>query len=129
MSGKTVSRIPITFIIQDLGKAKGELIRFLAPRTVDSIIRNLPLEGRASLWKEEVRFEIPIRIGEEKAKITVVKGSIAYWPLGNALCVFYGVTQPYSPVNIVGRITDNLELFRQVKSGTRIKMEKAENSV
>ncbi|RLI17471.1 hypothetical protein DRO44_03480 [Candidatus Bathyarchaeota archaeon] len=111
------------FIINGLGEAEGELVRFLAPRTIDMIVRKLPIEGRAALWKEEVYFEIPIKMGEEKAKSTVEKGTIAFWPMGSAICVFYGESQPYSPVNVLGKITKNLEVFSQVKSGTKIRVE------
>jgi hypothetical protein len=118
-----VSRIKVKFLVEGLGEAEGELVRFLAPRTVETITRKLPIEGRAALWKEEIYFEIPIKMGEEKAKPTVENGAIAFWPMGGALCVFYGQSQPYSPVSILGKITKNLELFRQVKSGTRIRVE------
>jgi len=126
MSGEEteISRVKIKFSIDDLGEAEGVLIRHLAPRTVDMIARKLPLEGRTALWKEEVYFEIPVKMGEEKAKSTVEKGTIAFWPMGSAICVFYGETQPYSPVNVLGEITKNLELFSRVKSGTKIKVEK-----
>ena len=120
----SVSRFPVRITIEGAGEATGELIRFSAPRTVDVILRNLPIEGRAAIWKEEVYFETPVKVGEEKAKPTVERGTIAYWPMGNALCIFYGESQPYSPVNIVGRVTKNLELFRQVKSGAKIRVEK-----
>jgi len=120
----SVSRIPIKFTIEGVGEAKGELIRHLAPRTVDAIAKRLPMEGRVALWKEEVYFEIPVKMGKEKAEPTVEKGAIAYWPMGSALCIFYGKTQPYSPVNIVGQVTENLELFGRVKSGTKIVVEK-----
>jgi len=118
-----ISRIRIKFIVEGLGEAEGELVRFLAPRTIDMIARKLPIEGRAALWKEEVYFETPIKMGEEKAKGTVEKGTIAFWPMGAAICLFYGESQPYSPVNTLGKVTKNLELFKQVKSGTRIRIE------
>ncbi len=120
----SVSRIPIKFIIEGVGEAEGELIRHLAPRTVGAIVKRLPIEGRAALWKEEVYFEIPVKMGKEKAEPTVEKGAVAYWPMGKALCIFYGESQPYSPVNIVGQVTENLELFERVKSGTKIMVEK-----
>ena len=120
---ENISRVKIKFIIEGLGQAEGELVRFLAPRTIDSIVRKLPVEGRAALWKEEIYFEIPLKMGEEKAKPTVELGTIAFWPMGSAICVFYGKTQPYSPVNILGKITSNLELFKQVRSGTTIKVQ------
>ncbi|MDH7564125.1 MAG: cyclophilin-like fold protein [Candidatus Bathyarchaeota archaeon] len=122
-SEEEISRIKVKFIIEGLGKAEGELVRFLAPRTIDMIVRKLPMEGRAALWKEEIYFEIPVKMGEEKAKATVEKGTIAFWPMGSALCVFYGSSQPYSPVSILGKVTHNLELFSQIKSGTKIRVE------
>jgi hypothetical protein len=118
-----VSRVKVKFIVEGLGEAEGELVRFLAPRTVDLIVRKLPIEGRAAVWKEEVYFETPIKMGEEKAKGTVEVGTIAFWPMGSAICIFYGSSQPYSPVSILGKVTVNLELFKQVKSGTKIRVE------
>jgi len=122
MPDTSISRIPIKLIIENLGEAEGELIRHMAPRTVDAILKKLPVEGRAALWKEEIYFEIPVAAGAEKAKPTVKKGNMAYWPMGKALCIFYGNSQPYSAVNIVGQIMKNLDLFSKVKSGAVIKM-------
>jgi hypothetical protein len=120
-----ISHIKIKFLIEGLGEAEGELVRFLAPRTIDTIVRKLPIEGRAALYKEEVYFEIPIKMGEEKAKTIVEEGTIAFWPMDSALCVFFGKSQPYSPVSILGKITGNLEIFKQVKSGLTIKVQLA----
>jgi hypothetical protein len=118
-----ISRVKVKFVIEGLGEAEGELVRFLAPRTVDLIVRKLPIEGRVAVWKEEVYFETPIKMGEEKAKGTVEVGAVAFWPMGSAICIFYGNSQPYSPVSILGKITANLELFKRVKSGTKIRVE------
>jgi len=122
MPETSLSRIPVKLIIERVGEAEGELIRHLAPRTADVIVKRLPVEGRAALWKEEVYFEIPVTMGEEKAKSRVKKGDLAYWPMGKALCVFFGDSQPYSAVNIVGRILKNVELFGRVKSGAVIRV-------
>jgi len=124
MTEESITRISIRFTIENVGVAEGELVRHLAPRTVDALTKKLPFEGRIALWKEEVYFEIPVTMGDEKAKPEVEKGTIAYWPLGKALCVFYGESQPYSPVNIVGEVTENLQVFAEAKSGTRVKVEK-----
>jgi hypothetical protein len=118
-----VSRVRIKFSVEGNGEAEGELVRFLAPRTIDMIVRKLPIEGRAALWKEEVYFETPIKMGEEKAKASVETGVIAFWPMGSAICIFYGASQPYSPVNIIGKVTGNLDVFKQIKSGTKIRVE------
>ncbi len=120
----SVSRIPIRLVVVGVGEAEGELVRIRSPRTVDAITRALPLEGMAALWKEEVYFDIPVKMGSEKASPTVERGALAYWPMGNAFCIFWGETQPYSPVNIIGNVTKKLELFEHVKSGTKIIIKK-----
>ena len=120
----SVSRIPIKFVITGVGEAEGEINRISSPRTADAILRSLPLEGMAALWKQEVYFDIPVKMGNEKSKATVEKGTLTYWPMGSAFCIFWGNTQPYSPVNIVGKVTKNLELFEKAKSGTKIIIEK-----
>jgi hypothetical protein len=120
----SVSRIPITIIIEGIGEAKAELVRIRSPRTTDAIIRELPIEGMAALWQDEVYFGIPVKMGNEKSSSKVDQGDIAYWPMGSAFCIFWGKTQPYSPVNILGKVTKNLELFEKVKSGTKIIIER-----
>ena len=119
-----VTRYRVRFIAEGYGEAEGELIRFTSPMTVDNLANALPFEGRAARWKEELYFETPVKLGTEKAKSSVEVGTLAYWPMGSALCIFYGPTQPYSPVNVVGKITSNLEMFRAVKSGTKVRVEK-----
>jgi len=119
-----VTRYRIRLIAEGHGEAEGELVRFQSPMTVDKLAKALPFEGRAAKWKEEIYFETPVKQGSEKPKPKVEVGTIAYWPMGSALCIFYGPTDPYSPVNVVGKITSDLEMFRTLKSGTKIRVEK-----
>ena len=120
----SISRIPIKIFIEGLGEANAELVRIRSPRTTDAIIRKLPIEGMAALWQEEVYFDIPVKMGNEKSSSKVDQGDLAYWPMGSAFCIFWGKTQPYSPVNILGKVTKNLKLFERVKSGTKIIIDK-----
>lgn len=120
-----VTRYKVRLIAEGHGEAEGELVRFHSPMTVDNLAKALPFEGRVARWKEEVYFETPVKMGSEKPKPKVEVGTMAYWPMGSALCIFYGPTDPYSPVNVVGKVTSNLEMFRTVKSGTKIRVEKA----
>ena len=119
-----VTRYRIRLIAEGHGEAEGELVRFQSPMTVDKLAKALPFEGRAAKWKEEVYFETPVKQGSEKPRPKVEVGTMAYWPMGSALCIFYGPTDPYSPVNVVGKITSDLEMFRTLKSGTKIRVEK-----
>jgi len=64
-------------------------------------------------------------MGMEKGVSKVAEGDVAYWPMGGALCIFRGAMRPHGSVNLVGRILSGLELFRNVQSGTPIKVERS----
>ena len=121
----SVSRIPVRFVLENGRKAEAELVRFYAPKTADAILRRMPIEGRIARWKEEVYFESDIKMGLEKPKSKIDTGTIAFWPMGSAVCIFYGQTQPYSPVNIIGVVKSGLEIFADVAAGSKIRLEKA----
>ena len=121
----SVSRIPVRFVLEDGRKAEAELVRFYAPKTADAILRRMPIEGRIARWKEEVYFESGITMGLEKPKSKIDTGTVAFWPMGSAVCIFYGQTQPYSPVNIIGVVKSGLEIFGDVAAGAKIRLEKA----
>jgi hypothetical protein len=121
----SVSRIPVLLALEDGRQAEGELVRFYAPKTTDALLRRMPIEGRIARWKEEIYFETDIATGLEKSKSKVEAGTIAFWPMGSAVCVFYGQTQPYSPVNVIGIVKSGIDIFRDVAAGTKIRLEKA----
>lgn len=121
----SVSRVPVRFVLEDGRHADGEVVRFQAPRTTDALLRRLPIEGRAARWKDEVYFEAGITVGLEKPKSKVQAGTIAYWPMGSAVCIFYGETEPYSPVNAIGMVKSGIEIFKDLAAGTKIRMERA----
>ena len=104
--------------------------------TVQQLWGALPLEGSANIWGEEIYFEIPLAAEQEPdAREEVDVGTIAYWPTGQAFCIFFGPTpvstgeQPraYSPVNILGRIEGNLDELRDVQPGDVVRLQKAES--
>jgi hypothetical protein len=123
--GIEVSRPKVIFSIEGVGEAHGEFFRFAAPRTADALLKRLPVQGRAALYGEEVYFQVSVKAPSESPKSNVEVGSVCYWPMGDAVCIFFGPTRPYSPVNVLGRITDGLDLFRKVREGTLISIRKS----
>jgi len=119
-----VARVPVRFILENGRQADAELIRFQAPKTVDALLKRLPIEGRVARWREEVYFEAGITMGLEKPKSKVDAGTVAFWPMGSAVCVFYGQTQPYSPVNVIGVVKSGAQIFREVPAGAKIRLER-----
>ena len=104
-----------------------------SPRTVQAILENLPIQVGITRWGDELYTEKTQIIAEEEdAKSEVNFLDFAYWPEGNALCLFYGPTPiskegqilAYSPVNIVGRIiphdNEKDDLLEKIKENTRV---------
>jgi len=118
-----------------ISKAVGEAYAELTnenPLTVDAIWSKLPIKGKANTWGDEIYFPIPVQVDAENQSEVVQMGDLAYWPPGNALCIFFGPTpaswdkeiRPASPVNVIGRIVDNPRLFKLVSPGDKIRLER-----
>lgn len=102
-------------------------------KTAEKIWELLPIEGSVNTWGEEIYFSIGSKIALEEDSGEVVSiGDLAYWPPGEAFCIFFGVTpasygdeiRAASAVNIFGNIIGDTKVFKQIRSGTRIKIEK-----
>jgi hypothetical protein len=104
-----------------------------SPKTVKAILENLPIEVNINRWGDELYTEkTPIIEKEEGARRQVNLLDVAYWPEGNALCLFYGPTPvskegkilAYSPVNIVGRIithnNERKDVLEKITDSTRV---------
>ena len=95
----------------------------------EQIWNSLPFQGTANIWGDEIYFDIPVSTTEHLgASDLVSSGDVAFWPPGNAFCIFFGRTpsstddQPKaaSAVNVFGHINGDEKLFRGVKAGTDI---------
>lgn len=96
------------------------------PKTCEEIWKALPIEGRAKIYKEEVYFEIPVKIEPEETTPETRQGDVSYWPGGSGFCVFFGDSQPVSPVSTFARVEEGIEKFRDVEGGDEIKVCKVE---
>jgi len=120
-----LSKIPIRITIVDKGEATGHLNRLTAPLTVETIQQILPINSRTSPAMGHVSVLLSIKRGVEKPVNQVKAGTIAYWPRSDALTIYPKDTKPYSPVNKIGEIEENLELFNRLRSGSRIIIERS----
>jgi uncharacterized protein len=100
-----------------------------SPKTVKAILENLPIDVNINKWGQELYTDrTPIAAQKEHAKLKVSLLDVAFWPAGNALCLFYGSTPiskagkivPASPVNIIGRIISQDNIVDKVKDTTRV---------
>lgn len=89
-------------------------------RRFDQVLsRGLPFTTTLNVWKEEVYFETPIEmdVSEMRSFIKIEPGRLYYWPPGRGFCVFYGFSQPYSPVYHIGSYIGVLGRLRSVEDG------------
>jgi hypothetical protein len=117
--------------------AAGDVVAFAElneTATAEAIWNALPMKARANTWGDEIYFSIPVYLGEENAQEVVEKGDLGYWPVGNAFCIFFGRTpasrgdeiRPASPVNVFGRLEGDPTIFKSVRSGEQVVLERVE---
>jgi hypothetical protein len=93
----------------------------------------LPLAVAGETWGDEIYFSIPVKAKPERPRETVDMGDLGYWPPGSAFCIFFGPTpasrgdeiRPASPVNVFGRVVGDPTVFKKVRSGTPVRVERA----
>src|SRR5262249_53234103 len=101
-------------------------------KTATVIWEALPIEAKAETWGDEIYFGIAVRAEADGAKEVVALGDLAFWPPGHAFCIFFGPTpasrgneiRPASPVNVVGRVNGDATVFKKVRAGTRVTIER-----
>jgi len=104
-----------------------------SPDTAKRIWEALPIEARANTWGDEIYFGIPVDADPENPREVVELGDLAYWPPGKAFCIFFGRTpasrgdeiRPASAVNVFGKVEGDPKIFKKVRSGDRVSIERA----
>ena len=99
--------------------------------TARIIASALPLEGRANVWGDEIYFDTRLSVDlAEDAKAEVDVGTLAFWPTGSALCIFFGPTpvstnekpRAYSPVNVFGKVEGDATVLKKTTDGAVVKI-------
>jgi len=106
-------------------EVEAEFLEDQRTQTCEAIWHALPLEAELEIWKEEVYFKIPVRTPPENPTPRTEAGDVSYWPEGPGFCIFFGKSQPISPVNTFAKIRIGVEKFRKVKTGDRITIRRA----
>ncbi len=103
--------------------------------TAEAILEALPIKGQAQRWGGEIYFSIPVNAElEPEARDVLEAGELAYWPAGNALCIFFGKTpasqadeiRAASDVNVFGKVSKDLGSLYDVENGSEVVVELVE---
>ena len=109
------------------------LIQLNDSATADAVYLALPLEAYVNVWGEEIYFETPVHMKLENGKKVMEVGEVAYWPQGDAFCIFFGQTpaskgpkpEAYSPVSPIGMVVGEVESMKEIGDRTFIRLERA----
>jgi hypothetical protein len=101
------------------------------PATRAAIEAALPMGRNATRWGDELYFGSNVDIPAENAREEVEPGALAYWPQGNAICLFWGPTpastgdepRAASPVNVFAHA--DVSDFRPGEGGMALRIEAA----
>jgi hypothetical protein len=100
--------------------------------TADLVWDALPITELGSAWGDEIYFRTEIVTGVQDGQEVVDMGALAYWPPGQAICLFFGPTpmsqgdeiRPASEVNVIGRIEGDPTILKSVSSGASVTLER-----
>ncbi|GAI43818.1 unnamed protein product [marine sediment metagenome] len=108
------------------------LVELNDSKTSQEIIKKLPIVSRTNRWGDEIYFQIPVYSELENGIDILDIGSVAYWPHGNAFCIFFGKTpastgdkpQAVSPVTVIGKIIGDKSLpdLKKISDGDIIEL-------
>ena len=103
--------------------------------TTQALAAALPFEATAQTWGEEVYFSTPVSAKlEPDAKQVVEPGTVCFWTEGDAVALPYGRT-PISTderpklaarCNVLGRLLSDARALAGIKSGAKIRVERAD---
>lgn len=102
------------------------------PETRAAIQDALPLAGAATRWGDELYFRTDVDVPSEDARAVVPVGALAYWPQGNAVCLFWGPTpasdgeepRAASPVNVFA-VTDDVAPLADLSGDASVRITEA----
>jgi len=100
--------------------------------TARALMALLPLEIEMSRWGDEYYGPCGIDVELSRDARDVMEiGELAVWPVGSAICIFFGPTpvsegnepRAASPVNPVGRLLDDPQPLKALGPTIRVRIE------
>jgi len=102
--------------------------------TARAIYDALPIVGKGNRWGEEIYFAVPVdQPLAPDASEDLEVAELGYWPPGKAFCIFFGPTpassgdapRAASPVNRIGKVSDDVRPLVEVQHGTEVRLDRA----
>ena len=115
----------VNLILEINGKSKlfCQLKRHLSPKTVGLISRSLPIQSNAhKMGNSVIYIETTIDSGIERQRSEFKKGDIAFMPYEGSICFFFADSSNVKPMSLIGKIVDNADILKEIKSSDIISL-------
>ena len=118
MSVGSVSKQDLVLTLKGKTSLNLELKRHLAPKTVGTVMRSIPIEGNAHMIGNSIAFiDTTIRAGGEKLRTQFKKGDIGFLASNSSICFFIDDVSNMKFMTLIGKVVSNLESLKDVKPG------------
>ncbi|MDR3781940.1 MAG: cyclophilin-like family protein [Candidatus Nitrosotalea sp.] len=118
MSAGSVSKQELVLTLKGKTSLNLELKRHLAPKTVGTIMRSIPIEGNAHMIGISIAFvDTTIRAGGEKLRTQFKKGDVGFLASNSSICFFMDDISSTKSMTLIGKVTSNIESLKDVKPG------------
>ncbi len=119
----SVSKVECKAVVRGKSEMKFDLYKHLAPVTVSAILRELPINARATIYpRAMICLLTPIKCGVEKQRFEFAKGDVAFLPANGSLCFFLANAKSQSPLNPIGKIEGSLSVLESLSAGDTIEI-------
>lgn len=121
---KSVSRLTAMLEIQGQGTIEYELIRHLAPLTINKVFNALPIADTVHFYDDKFAYmHTQLQVGGEKPRSTFKSGDIAFLTNSSSVCFFLQECR-VSPMNLMGMSKTSIEMLSKCKAGNILILKK-----
>ena len=118
MSAGSVSKQDLVLTLKGKASISFELKRHLAPKTVGTIMRSIPIEGNAHMIGNSIAFvDTSIKAGGEKLRTQFKKGDVGFLASNSSICFFIEDMSSTKSMTLIGRVSSDIESLKDVKPG------------
>jgi len=118
MSAGSVSKQDLVLTLKGKTSLNLELKRHLAPKTVGTIMRSIPIEGNAHMIGTSIAYvDTTIKAGGEKLRTQFKKGDVGFLASNSSICFFMDDMSSTKAMTLIGKMGSNIESLKDVKPG------------
>ena len=120
----SISRLRAKLEIQGRGTIEYEIVRHLAPLTINKVVNALPIVDTVHFYDNKFAYmNTRLQIGGEKPRTSFKPGDIAFLTNSSSICFFLQECN-VSPMSLMGTAKSNIDMLNRCKVGNILTLKK-----